>query len=264
MLAQRTSDVEIIVVDNGSTDETAAIVDEYVRSKQQLRVVTCNQRGVNLARNAGIRSATAPLILLCDSDDKAEPGWIDGIVKGLVDHDVVGGAIRYSYAPARAPFCPTTPVLYGYSSPWGGSVGFRRSTWELAAGFDESMSGGGDEAEFFLRIQLLGARLGWAPDSVMYYDTDPARQSSRRRLLESEYYCSAAYWFGRGLGWPRRGGTIRDIWHLMSRAPFAIVMSRFRPGLRRAAVRRSARMVGAVRYSLPRTWSGYRSRHLKT
>lgn len=71
VLSQDFDAFETIVVDDGSTDETRALLTDYGAA---LRVIRQPNRGVSAARNAGIRAAAAPLVALLDSDDFWLPG----------------------------------------------------------------------------------------------------------------------------------------------------------------------------------------------
>jgi glycosyltransferase involved in cell wall biosynthesis len=71
VLLQDFRDVEIIVVDDGSTDDTAAILDAF---SDRVVIIRQENRGVSAARNAGILKARAPWILFLDSDDEYIPG----------------------------------------------------------------------------------------------------------------------------------------------------------------------------------------------
>src|SRR5213592_3954280 len=60
---------EDVVVDNESTDGTVRVAEHWSTAFSDLRVVACGGAGVNRARNAGLRAARAPKILICDADD---------------------------------------------------------------------------------------------------------------------------------------------------------------------------------------------------
>jgi glycosyltransferase involved in cell wall biosynthesis len=78
ILAQDDANLEAIVVDDGSTDQTPALLSAY---GDQIRVIHQPNRGVSAARNAGIRAAAGNLIALLDSDDS----WLPGKIKAQVD-----------------------------------------------------------------------------------------------------------------------------------------------------------------------------------
>ena len=86
---------EVIVADNGSTDQTR----DYVTSRAlefpvPLRVVDASaRRGVSHARNAGAIAARSDHVAICDCDDAVDRHWIDEIYKALQTADVVGGAL---------------------------------------------------------------------------------------------------------------------------------------------------------------------------
>jgi peptidoglycan/xylan/chitin deacetylase (PgdA/CDA1 family)/SAM-dependent methyltransferase len=67
--AQTHRDWEVIVVDNGSSDETAAVVANLAESDQRIRSVDCARRGVSAARNEGIRASSYDWLMFLDADD---------------------------------------------------------------------------------------------------------------------------------------------------------------------------------------------------
>ncbi len=79
VLGQDVTAVELIVVDDGSTDDTARLLAAY---GDRLRMIRQANRGVSAARNAGIQVASGPLIALLDSDDE----WLPGKLAAQVDY----------------------------------------------------------------------------------------------------------------------------------------------------------------------------------
>lgn len=69
LVGQTLRDIEIICVDDGSTDGSSAILAEYAAKDERVRVITQRNVGTSAARDAGLDATTAPLIMFCDSDD---------------------------------------------------------------------------------------------------------------------------------------------------------------------------------------------------
>lgn len=98
MLDQSLSELELLIVDDGSVDETAAVAGRLAAEDLRVRVLTM-PRNVGIARslNAGIRSASAPVIAVLDADDWAEPGRLERQLE-LLESDrgiaVVGSRMR--------------------------------------------------------------------------------------------------------------------------------------------------------------------------
>ena len=71
-LAQSRSDLELLLVDDGSTDGSAGLCDELADSDPRIRVIHQKNSGVSAARNAGIQEACGEYVLFTDSDDYVE------------------------------------------------------------------------------------------------------------------------------------------------------------------------------------------------
>ena len=93
LLAQTHRDLELIFVDDGSTDGSAAILDAYAARDGRVRVIRKENGGVSSARNAGIAAATGDYIGFVDSDDKVEPTYCETLLRAFKDHPEIGVSI---------------------------------------------------------------------------------------------------------------------------------------------------------------------------
>lgn len=75
LLAQTHSDLEIILVNDGSKDSSLTLCTKYAEKDGRIRVIDKPNGGVSSARNAGLDAATGDYIMFCDSDDWVEPDW---------------------------------------------------------------------------------------------------------------------------------------------------------------------------------------------
>lgn len=164
-LSQSYSNLEVIVVDDGSEDNTREVV---LRSADpRVRYIWQQNGGVSRARNFGIQESKGDYIAFLDSDDLLEPNHIRekivraGSVPGCV---LVGGGCRYfgeslsealpdalpSYTPSYEDFCVFTAFPGGTCN-----IFVARSAIERAGLFDESLSDSEDR-DFLRRIAQLG------------------------------------------------------------------------------------------------------------
>ena len=67
--AQKYTNYEVILIDDGSTDSSGSICDEYASAHDKFRVVHKKNGGLSSARNAGIVESLAPRVTFCDADD---------------------------------------------------------------------------------------------------------------------------------------------------------------------------------------------------
>src|SRR5688500_5829413 len=101
-LAQTFTDFELIVVDDGSRDETAAIVKALGREDSRVRLVQQANRGLAGARNTALRASRGVLFALLDSDDAWEPQFLEeqlAILAARPDIDIVTGNGWYLDGP---------------------------------------------------------------------------------------------------------------------------------------------------------------------
>ncbi len=87
-IAQTYENIEIIVVDDGSTDNTQEIVREYMHRDTRIRLLTQNNSGPSVARIKGAKSATGDYVIFVDSDDYISERAVEKIAAGFVDNEV--------------------------------------------------------------------------------------------------------------------------------------------------------------------------------
>jgi O-antigen/teichoic acid export membrane protein/glycosyltransferase involved in cell wall biosynthesis len=170
---------EVVVVDNGSTDGTSAVIASFADRLPGLRVVSANRsHSIPFARNRGVEVARGRFIAFCDADDEVSPGWVAAIASGLErygavatprDHDRLNEPwVRDSRDP------PTPDGLHlNWYPPYlphtgGGGMGVRREAHETIGGFDESLYACEDN-DYCFRLQLQGFELGHVDGAVYHY-----------------------------------------------------------------------------------------------
>jgi glycosyltransferase involved in cell wall biosynthesis len=244
---------EVIVVDDGSTDSTPEVAERF-----GARAVRHGaRRGLNAARNTGLREATGDLIAFVDDDVYVPPGWLQALVEGAERHpdaDAFGGPIRPRFEGHAPRGCgredpPITTLDLGPADTeaemvWGANLAVRRSAVERFGEFDESFDRGhGDEEEWLLGLRSAGGRIVYLADAGL--DHRRAAGDSGLRSL-----ARAAYHRGRGArSSDQRRGTapavrreLRDIagagWHTVRRrCPQGVIMGAHAAGRLMEALR---------------------------
>jgi glycosyltransferase involved in cell wall biosynthesis len=175
-LAQSTPFLEIIVVDDGSRDNTAAVLALYAG---RVQVITVPNGGVQRARNIGVEAARGQFVVLCDSDDLLEVAYVetmqrwlalnpycDSVYSNFVTFDERGvHEDKFAGAPTgffdggvrSGAFWYAIPDLYARSLTYqplfpSGSL-VRRSIYNAIGGYDVQFNGvGAEDYEFALRL----------------------------------------------------------------------------------------------------------------
>ncbi|QIM15890.1 glycosyltransferase [Leucobacter insecticola] len=99
ILAQTLTEIEVIAIDDGSTDGSAAIVEEYAKTDPRIRFFTQENRGLSAARNVGIHRSQADYMAFLDSDDTFDPDAIERLYTAMTERDVelVVGSSRVEF-----------------------------------------------------------------------------------------------------------------------------------------------------------------------
>jgi len=172
VLGQTWGDLEIIVVNDGSTEsDTVAIMGSFKRPKTSL-VHHPENRGLPAARNTGIEQARGKYICCLDADDKLHPTYLEKALLAMEANQgidfvyswtqVFGDEDRVWYAPQ---FDPSVLIDYNQLNPPGV---FRREAWRTVGGFREEMREGYEDWEFWIRLARKGFRGYRIPEKLIY------------------------------------------------------------------------------------------------
>lgn len=87
VLAQTYQELEILLINDGSTDHSGEICDEYASKDKRVKIIHKINSGVSATRNVGLANATGEYILFVDSDDYLEPGMVESLVGKAVENN---------------------------------------------------------------------------------------------------------------------------------------------------------------------------------
>jgi glycosyltransferase involved in cell wall biosynthesis len=172
-------EVEIIVVDDGSTDGTEAFLAGLTATGAIVHV-TGEGRGAAAARNAGIRRARAEVVACTDDDCEVPPDWAARMRRRLVETGAmaVGGRV-VAASEASRPARLSQAITNGIARSLNGSgpeaafltsnnVAYRAGALHEAGLFDEGFEGaGGEDRDLHARLRARGGRLVYAADIVV-------------------------------------------------------------------------------------------------
>jgi O-antigen biosynthesis protein len=231
---------EVIVVDDGSTDATAAIASRY-----PVRLIRTKNLGLSSARNTGAKAATGDIVAYIDDDAYPDPDWLKHLARVFLcnpDYAGVGGPnipppgdSLVAQCVAHAPGGPLHVLLSDREAEHipGCNMAFRRTHLLAIGGFDLQFRAAGDDVDVCWRIQEQGWKLGFSPAATVFhhrrgtlraYWKQQVGYGKAEAILERKWpdkYNAAGYltWAGRIYNargftplWWRRGRIYQGTW----------------------------------------------------
>ena len=191
VLAQTHKDYEIVVVDDGSTDNTTQILEVY---KDRIKYIYKPNGGVSSARNLGLKHISGDFLVFLDSDDIIYPDKLQIQSGYLVKHpkiDVVCSAwkeidndnlsIEREYKPEKPKKILEKLIWESYAFPIH-AVMIRRDCLKKVPEFDINLPAS-EDTDFWVRLALAGYKFGCTPDLVCEYIKTPNSLSQDKALL---------------------------------------------------------------------------------
>lgn len=188
---QTYSNKEIIVIDDGSNEETRNVLKSIAHKIDKL--ITQENRGQSAARNRGIDTAKGNYILALDSDDYFEPQFCERAIQ-VFQQNV---KVRLMSCHAMLHFNDGTDRVF---IPSGGeldnflfsnsalSVMFKKEDWLKVGGYDEKMRSGWEDWEFYIRLMQLGGRCEVIPEILFNYRKRKNTTTSRANANKKELW----------------------------------------------------------------------------
>jgi glycosyltransferase involved in cell wall biosynthesis len=188
VFSQTMEDYEIIIVNDGSTDETAKILNNITHEK--IKIIHKENHGPASARNTAIKFARAPLIMNLDADDKIAPDLLEKAYKIFTENPNIG--IVYCDAEcfgARSgkfeigEYSKETMLLENRITSL---ALFRKEDWQAVGGYSGELIHGLEDWDFWLMIIELGREVFKIPEALVYYRTYKYLQESRSGRIKTD------------------------------------------------------------------------------
>jgi len=166
---------EIVAVDNGSTDDTGALLADWQMRLPRLRVISLDEPGSpSRGRNVGLRECVGDRVLFCDADDVVADDWVGSLVRALDEDDLVGGPVSLQALnpgwslDGQDPREGSLPISCDHL-PFAhtGNLGVWRAHAVELGGFDEAMATSEDQ-DFSWRAAQAGMSVGFASDALVH------------------------------------------------------------------------------------------------
>jgi glycosyltransferase involved in cell wall biosynthesis len=188
--------LEVLLIDDGSTDDTADIAERVCAGDPRMRVVRAPHQGLSGARNTGWQQATGDLIVYLDSDAYPTPEWPYYLALGLDAADVGGvggpnlpppGGNLAAEKVARAPGGPVHVLLSDDRAEHipGANMAFWRTVLDEVGGFDVVYTAAGDDVDLCWKVLDKDWEIAFHPAALVWHHR---RDSTKAYLKQQRGY----------------------------------------------------------------------------
>jgi len=218
---------EILVVDNNSSDQTQAVVEDFCyRYPDIFRYLREPRQGKTYALNAGIREARGEILVFTDDDVIVEPSWLENLTTPLFEGSWAGtggrtlpekGFLPPPWLPSKSRYALAPLALFDRGpqsgelkeAPFGNNSAYRKTVFEKYGDFRNDLgprAGGrepqkSEDSEFGNRLLAAGERFRYEASAVLYHAVPPNR-------IQKKYF--QAWWFDKARADIRAFGVPQD------------------------------------------------------
>jgi GT2 family glycosyltransferase len=200
--------VQIVVVDNASTDGSLEILEAAEAAGEIVLVRSATNRGVASGRNLGLTAAEGSVVAFMDNDGYASPAWLSEAVRALQSDPTLGAVASVVFFNKRkiilngaggtvnrrgygADFCFNEPFEYASLPqhvlyPMGCGMVIRRDVMDAISPLDDLLFNYYDDVEVGIRIWQSGYRVGVAPEAWVDHDFGYSDEINRNKVLLCE------------------------------------------------------------------------------
>lgn len=190
------SKFQVIIVDNASTDNTASIVQQFIKNNPGINVKYCfeENKGLSFARNRGIKESASSIISYVDDDVILSPVFVEKLVDFFAENpDAIGagGRVIPKYEDDKEPKWMSKYLLgfvgkvdYGNTVlqfnktmkyPAGCNMIYKKDILEKAGGFNNELKFRSDDKYIFYKVKSISDKIYYLPDAWLYHYIDSYR-----------------------------------------------------------------------------------------
>lgn len=192
VLAQSRPELELVAIDDGSTDASADILADYAARDPRVVVITQANAGVTAARNAGIAASRGNYIAFLDQDDRWMPDTLALHIKALAADPGLGYTLAQQVCflepgaeePEWFRLQHLDAPVAGYLP---GALCARRSAFDRIGGFDERFAISSD-ADWFARARDAGIAMQLLPEATLQRRIHDVNQSRHAEVIQQELF----------------------------------------------------------------------------
>ncbi len=187
VLDQTFQDFDIVIVDDGSNQETKNVLATIKNEK--VTIINQENKGLSAARNTGFKVAKGVYVLAIDSDDTLDVSFLEKAVVILDKNEKIGAVSSHCTI-----FVGNHKII-DYHKPKGGSVSsflfdnnsvsfalIRKSSWEIVGGYDEKMINGFEDWEFWIAMTKTGLEVYTIPEFLFHYRQKEISMSKESKM----------------------------------------------------------------------------------